>query len=365
MTTFNEAAAGQLRVLCDALDLRREFPEALLLQRFLFDRWGDREIPSKPAYRSLLSDDNSPYEFSVAFGPDGSEVRLLLEAQADKPSLKANQLSARALTQKIASIFPVGTERLAAISDLFLPSDPQGQFSYWHAVVFGKKYKPKFKVYLNPQVRGKANADKLVSEALERLGLPGAAKLLRERVAWRGPALDELNYFSLDLSDKGYARVKVYLCHRDATAADLERSFEAAPSHERGDIAEYCMQIVGHGGPFSRKPISSCFSFVEGSEIPTSATFHLPVAFYGNDDETIKGRVAKFMREHNLPADSYAAVLSRFSSRPPSLGTGTQSYASFRRDPSGPRITIYLSPELFQPAHASATVAYSSLRNAQ
>ena len=71
------------------------------------------------------------------------------------------------------------------------------------------------------------------------------------------------------------------------------------------------------------------------------------------------------MRENNLPADSYAAVMSRFSSRQQSLGTGTQSYASFRRDPSGPRITIYLSPELFQSAHASATVSYPSLRTSK
>jgi DMATS type aromatic prenyltransferase len=347
MATFNETASGQLRALCDALEMKRDFPEALLLQRFLFDRWGDRPIPVRPKYRSILSDDHSPYEYSVAFGPEGSELRLLLEAQADKPGLQANQLAARALTQKIVSIFPVGTERLEAVSDLFLPSEPQGLFSYWHAIVLGKQYKPKFKIYFNPQVRGQENAPALVAEALSRLGLGGAARLLRERVAWRGPERDEFNYFSLDLSDKGYARVKVYLCHHQATAADLERSVSVAPSHVPGDIAEYCMQILGHGGPFARKPISSCFSFVEGSEAPTSATFHLPIAHYVTNDEVVRGRVAAFMRVNALDVAGYTRLMANFSSRPLGLGAGIHTYASFRRDPSGPRLTVYLSPELY------------------
>jgi DMATS type aromatic prenyltransferase len=354
MATYNETASRQLRALCDALDMQRDYPEALLLQRFLFGSWGDRPIPARPRYRTILSDDHSPYEYSVAFNPEGNELRLLLEAQADKPSLKANQLAALALTQNIAEIFPVGTERLKSISDLFLPSEPQGLFSYWHAIVMGKRYKPKFKIYFNPQVRGKENADKLVAEALKRLGLGGTAKLLREQIGWRGPQHDELNYFSLDLSDRGYARVKVYLCHHHATADDLERSFSAVPSHRAGDVAEYCRQILGHGGPFARKPVSSCYSFVEGSEVPTSATFHLPVAHYEKNDEVISNRVAAFLGANGLDVSGYTKLISRFSSRPLSLGAGLQTYASFRRDPSGLRLTVYLSPELFRTGERTA-----------
>lgn len=356
MPTFNEAASAQLRTLCESLDLGDAFSDAASLQRFLFDRWGDCDIPPQPRYRSILSDDHSPYEYSVAFGGEDTELRLLLEAQADKPSLKANQLAARALTAKIASLYPVGLDRLETVSDLFLPSRPEGLFSYWHAIVMGKKYKPKFKVYFNPQVRGRDKADALVGEAMERLGLGGAMRLLREQVAWRGAALDEMNYFSLDMSVRPYARVKIYFCHHNATAADLERSFAAAPSHQPGDIAEYCLQMVRHGGPFSRKPISSCFSFVEGSDVPTSATFHLPVAQYANDDEVVRTRVSAFLRNHGLDAAKYEALMSRFSPRPLSSGTGTQSYASFRRDATGPRLTVYLSPELFPAEPALADV---------
>jgi hypothetical protein len=184
-------------------------------------------------------------------------------------------------------------------------------------------------------------------------------------VAWRGAQRDEFNYFSLDLSDKGYSRVKVYLSHHQATAADLERSFSTAPTHVAGDIAEYCVQMLGHGGPFARKPISSCFAFTEGSEVPTSATFHLPVAHYVKDDEVIRGRVAAFLRVNGLDVAGYGKLMANFSARPLSLGAGVQTYASFRREPSGPRLTVYLSPELYGAAALAERAPRRATRNYQ
>jgi hypothetical protein len=178
----------------------------------------------------------------------------------------------------------------------------------------------------------------------------------------RGGERDELNYFSLDLSDESSARVKVYLCHRDATAADLERCFSVAPLHQHGDVAEFCFDMVGHGGPFTNKPVSSCFSFVEGAERPLAATFHLPIAHYVDNDSVVTDRVSKFLRKHELfGSDRYRGMIDRFSSRPTSSGVGTQSYTSFRRDPKGMRLTVYLSPELFPTAEKAADDLESEL----
>ena len=44
-----------------------------------------------------VSDDQAPFEFSVAFGGGEPEIRVLLEAQGDPPDLRSNQAAARAL----------------------------------------------------------------------------------------------------------------------------------------------------------------------------------------------------------------------------------------------------------------------------
>ena len=347
----NDLAGVQLRSLCDALALQDSYPEYLLLQRFLFGAWGERARPTirSVPYPSLIGDDHSPYEYSVAFTKREVELRLLLEAQAARPTLLANHRAALELNGRLAEVFPINLSRFNAVADLFFPSEPRGAFSLWHAVSLRKARPPKFKVYMNPQSRGREEATEVVYEALRRLGLAGSVNVLREEVAHRGSQHDEINYFSLDLSNAPSARVKVYFCHHRATAADLERSFAASPLHQAGDVAGFCADMVGHTGPFNRKPITSCFSFTEGSERPRAATFHLPIAHYAPNDQAITARIAAFMRKHELDADRYAHLVARFTRRPLTAGAGVQSYASFRRDPAeGMLLTAYLSPELFR-----------------
>lgn len=358
--SHNDVAASKLRALCDALGLQSSYPEYLLLQRFLFGAWGQRphRTSASAPYPSLIGDDHSPYEYSVAFTKGEVELRLLLEAQAARPSLLANHHAALDLNDRIAEVFPISLARFNSVADLFLPSEPRGPFTLWHAVSLRKDRKPKFKVYLNPQARGGEGASALAYEALRRLGFGGAADVLREEVAHRGSPLDEVNYFSLDLSDESSARVKVYYCHHRATVADLERSFAASSLHEAGDASQFCMQMIGYGGPFIRKPVTSCFSLTQGSDRPHAATLHLPVAHYVPDDRAIAERIVSFLHKHELGAERYDDLVARFASRPLSAGTGVQSYASYRRDPvGGMLLTVYLSPELFGGPSSSVSVS--------
>jgi DMATS type aromatic prenyltransferase len=346
----NDLAAVQLRTLCEALGMQDSYSDYLLLQRFLFGAWGERTRSNSPSarYPSLIGDDHSPYEYSVAFTKRDIELRLLLEAQAAIPTLLANHRAALELNIRIAEVFPIDLSRLNSVIDLFCPAQPRGDFSLWHAVSLRKNRPPKFKVYLNPQARGRDESSSVVYEALRRLGLGGAVDVLRKEVAHRGSQRDEMNYFSLDLSDAPSARVKIYFCHHRASAGDLERSFSASPSHVAGDVVDFCADMVGHAGPFSRKPVTSCFSFTEGSARPRAATFHLPIAHYAPDDQLIAERIAAFMGKHELGVNRYADLVARFARRPLESGGGVQSYASFRRDPvEGMLLTAYLSPELF------------------
>jgi DMATS type aromatic prenyltransferase len=345
MATYQDIARSQLRGLAQALGVSRDADRHEEVRARLFDGWGDAEVPQKPVYLSAIGDDHSPFEYSIALGPDASELRLLFEAQGTEPSLSANRSAALAFNQRLA---PYGAtfERFDRIRDLFMPDAPEGAFTLWHAVTFGSG-QPEFKIYLNPFARGPMHAWGIVTEALTRLGLGDAVKTLK-MAANRGGVLDQPNYFSLDLSRASTARVKVYLRHPDATAAELERTFSHAVRHRVGDVTEFCNAMIGQVGPFSSKPATSCFSFVEGSSRPVAATLHLPVAHYIDNDASIRRRVMAYLEAHQLSAETYDRALAAMASHSLDQTRGLQSYASYRREPTGIRLTAYLSPELFR-----------------
>src|SRR5688572_26175244 len=111
MTTYNQRGRAQLKRLCEALDLEREASSFVQLQKFLFAPWGDRQIPRTPPFPSWVGDDHSPYEYSIAFGTAGVELRLLLESQADKPTLRANQQAGLRLNNRLAKKFGIDLTR--------------------------------------------------------------------------------------------------------------------------------------------------------------------------------------------------------------------------------------------------------------
>jgi DMATS type aromatic prenyltransferase len=358
MATYQDIARTQLHGLTQALGLSRDAERHEEVRARLFEGWGDAEVPQKPGYLSAIGDDHSPFEYSVALGPDASELRLLFEAQGREPGLAANRSAALSFNERLAP-YGASLARFDRIRDLFLPENPQGPFTLWHAVTFGSA-QPDFKVYLNPFARGPAHAWGIITEALTRLGMGNAVKALKA-AANRGGVLDQPNYFSLDLSRAPSARVKVYLRHPDATAAELERTFSHAPRHRSGDVIEFCRSMIGHVGPFTSKPATSCFSFVEGSDQPLAATLHLPVAHYLDNDASVRRRVMAYLESHHLSADHYDRALAAMANRPLDQTRGVQSYASYRREGTGIRVTAYLSPELFrQPA---AVVSHARLRS--
>lgn len=357
MATYQDIARSQLRGLTQALGLSRDADRHEDVRARLFGGWGDAEVPSKPSYLSAIGDDHSPFEYSIALGADTSELRLLFEAQGRDPSLGANRSAALSFNERLAP-YGASLSRFDRIRDLFLPENPDGPFTLWHAVTFGSA-QPDFKVYLNPFARGPAHAWGIITEALTRLGMGNAVKTLKA-AANRGGVLDQPNYFSLDLSRAATARVKVYLRHPDVTAAELERTFAHAPRHRAGDVSEFCRSMIGHVGPFTSKPATSCFSFVEGSDQPLAATLHLPVAHYLDNDASTRRRVMAYLEAHRLPAEHYDRALAVMASRPLDQTRGVQSYASYRREATGIRVTAYLSPELFR--QPLAVLSHTRLR---
>jgi DMATS type aromatic prenyltransferase len=351
MPTYDEVSSAQLFGLSQAIGQARAAADYIELQAALLLPWSTRRIPAQAPYPSLLGDDHSPYEYSVAYGAKGTELRLLFEAQAERPSLARNHLDALRVNERLRTQFGVSLARFERIADLFaLPGGaPEQGFSLWHAACLSPTGKPDFKIYLNPQLHGPEAAGELVDEVFARFGLADARSSLTQ-LRFRGSQHDELKYISLDLSDEPRARLKVYVCHHQVTPAELERSFGVARTHRPGDVSRYCAIMAPHVPSFDKKPISSCLAFVAGSSAPHTVTAHLPIAHYAESDAIARRRIDTFMAENQMDQLVHARVLRVMARRPLQETSGVQSYASYRRDGGKLRLTVYLSPELFRGA---------------
>ena len=321
-----------------------------LFRRFAVP-WGGRAVAGIPPWSSDITDDHTPFEFSLAIEDGTPELRFLTEAQAESPSIQSNWHAARALNGELARDFGVELSRLAAVEDLFVPSGDCPRFAMWHAVCLPLGKAPEFKIYLNPQARGPAHAPHLVQSALARLGLGGAHL----------PALgadDELRYVSLDLCAGAQARVKIYIAHHRASAERIEAAVSAVRGHSPGRATAFCRAMSAPTTSFEALPILTCLSFVSGNTQPTSATVHVPVRAYAESDQLIEQRVLGYMSQAN--GSVYRAALEAFAHRSLSMRCGMQTYVSLRMERE--RMTVYLAPEAYTPqTRRTAPVALRSL----
>lgn len=341
-SSFRETAGAQLAALCDALRFAPPGQHAArgALDVFL-DGWGDEPVGPAPRWRSDITDDHSPYEFSLAFTGGGVELRFLVEAQPTHADPTTLWQAAGALSHRLERERGADLDGLRSIEDLFAPAGPAARFAAWHAVNLTGGGRADFKVYLNPQVHGPSEADAVVDAALRRLGRP---ELTAASLRLRGER-DELRYFSLDLDGAATARLKIYVAHHDATAAELERAMSLSPGHVRGDATHLCRAITGRDGPLDRRPALTCYSFVGPGATPAACTLHFPVRSYAADDREARDRILELLGGEDRR--SYAGALAALAARRLEDGVGLQTYLSIRREGKRPRVTIYLSPELY------------------
>ncbi len=338
--SFYAFGSERLRTLCRGLGLndQREQEALKLLSRFLM-RWGGATIGRAPRWRSDITDDHSPFEFSLAMDGREPELRILVEAQAQRPGLLANWEAGRALSNALAEEFGMSLDRLKAIEHLFAPTDPNAKFSIWHAVSLRADSAPEFKIYLNPQAQGRGSSGNIVARALTLLGFPNAVVPRSER------SLDEIKYISLDMSNRTDARIKLYAAHHDATGSDIEAALRPASYYVNGEAADFCLHMAGQEGPYTNLPVQTCLAYAANREAPLMGTVHFPVRSYAPNDEVVRDRILEYLGEPT--AQLYRNALDSFSNRPLDEGVGMQTYASLRQQEGGSRMTVYLSPELY------------------
>jgi DMATS type aromatic prenyltransferase len=345
--TYVEAGIEKLTALSRALGMADQTAEMVAIFRGMTTSWGDQKVGDTSGWQSDVSDDLSPFEFSIVFKENRAELRVLLEAQGKEPTLESNWQAGLELNQYLAENFNINLDRFEQIKDLYVPTDAKSKLAMWHAVCFYPDKAPEFKLYLNPQAQGASKAPAVVEESLVRLGFAHAWMGLAEVAAQRGPDKDQCVYFSLDLSSDTQARVKVYLRHYDATAEDLEKALSLAQNYVPGDATEFCEAMVEGQNVFSAKPVITCFAWVEGDNFtPAHGTLYLPISNYANDDRVVKDRLNHYLTDQNLCVSIYNSTLQAFSQRPLELGSGLHSYLAVRREKQTPRVTIYLNPEV-------------------
>jgi DMATS type aromatic prenyltransferase len=319
--------------------------------------WGNALVGDGPGWPSPVGDDGTPFEFSLSLGT-APELRMLVEPLGSPPSLHTNRATALALLTSLSRDFDLDLDRLECLRDLFLPDASLGAFAPCLAVGFSALGPPQFKLYLDPATHGKHLVHAVVDEAFVRLGLGSCWPVLAGAMR-RGPDLDELAYFSLDLSRGPSARVKVYVRHHHGTPGDLESAASAGSFYRPGTVLRF-VEVMAPDCQlaFERRTPLTCLAFVPGADgVVTAATTHIPINSYAPDDATIERRVRSYLVELGRDANTYVRALRAYANRSLQGTIGAQSYVSLQAGPN-PRLTVYLAAEAYRPG----TIASANTR---
>jgi DMATS type aromatic prenyltransferase len=341
--TYGSFGERKLSLLCKGLGLSGGISqEALQVFRLLSHSWSSLPLGPTPAWQNDITDDGSPFEFSIAFDGGAPKLRMLVEAQEGPMTPSSSWAAGLKLNQRLRRLPNVDLARFDCIRDLFAPVEGvPTRCALWHAVVLEPDLRTMYKVYLNPQAQGPQRAAATIAEALARLHMERAADFLLSRIT---STRTQLTYFSLDLSAGPAARVKIYLGHPGITAPEIEPELEGMHNYASGDGKRWIQQLTGTNGPFDRRPILTCLSFTADGRHPT-ATLHVPIRDYTYHDGHSAERAGKLLNARD--GQALQSALESFACRPLDAGRSLLTYVSLRRTQTGYNVTTYLAPEAF------------------
>ncbi|APR87932.1 hypothetical protein A7982_13281 [Minicystis rosea] len=351
--------------MCAAVGLHDE--ERAILDAFerVSHPWNRWPIGARPRwYPSILSDDHAPFELSAAFSAGETEIQWYWEAQGEPPSLESNMTTGLSVLQEVAEHYDLPLTRWQSIKDLFIPERPCGLFTILFGVTWGRRRPPRFKIYLNPYVRGSRAMPALMEEAMGRLGFAKAWATDCGQRARRGAKLDELMYICLDLTTDPLARVKVYRRHYQATVTQIAALASVAKDYLPGDAERFYGAVAQHPGPFLSKPPITSLTFREGDgDRPCSATLEFPISSYVSDDGAASERIERCFTAYGLDPSQYVRAIHAIATRPLNEGNGIHAHITHRRVDGAPRLTAYFATEAYGVEEAQWETQPASLRS--
>jgi DMATS type aromatic prenyltransferase len=337
VSTYASVAAAQIGDLCESLGLGSHTADVRALFARVTRAWSHHPLDRGPLWASDLTDDHTPYEFSIAYRGDRPELRMLVEAQTPGGSLLDQWRAGMALQAELTSDLGASRERFDAICAGFAPTaGSRGRFALWHAVVFDPGGRHLAKAYLNPRIDGPSHAPQRVRSALHGAGLAHAwdtvARLLDPH--------SELCYLSLDLTDDG-GRIKVYIAHPGATIASYAARLDALGATTARDAAALIGQFAGPDQRFEHRPLLTCLGFRSDPAAP-DVTTHVPVRSYVDSDQDSLDGIGAYL--HPRAFARLTEAVRRLAGVPLRASRGRVSYVSRTRTPAGPRHTVYVAP---------------------
>lgn len=338
---------GQVDRLCQVVGIDPGTPVGLLSG--ILGTYRDRSLSLPSAWPSDIADDHSPVEFSIAFGHGGPPIlRILAETPGVRPDTRGNMSAGYAFLAGQAARRGLSTRRLDSVRDLFDVDDPQGAFGLWCSVVFHAGRAPDFKVYYNPEVAGTDQAPHLVGEALRRLGLGDSYQAMLTQAVRPGQLgrADRLAFFAVDLDDGPQSRVKLYLSHHDAEAADVARAAAIVDDVDPAEVAAFCT-AVGDTAVFGGRPLIGSYTLTEGADKPVGYSVYVPIRDYVTDDSQARDRTAAVLDRYGFDPALLDRAIAAVTSRSPADGVGLIAHVSLRLGRPRPGVTVYLSSEAY------------------
>lgn len=322
--------------------------ELLCIFERLLAGWGDRAIEEGGAFRSNVADDGGPFEFSMGFTPQQSEVQFYCEPLAKRPSLAGNTLLARELLSNLQDLGACLT-RVKPVEELFLPQNPQGSFGLWLGCSWTQHRPPLFKVYFNPQICGIERSRDLVSRAMAAWGFERAWSTVMQHLSAESQRRDEISIVCLDLVKTADARVKVYVKHHGPSIADLEASVRLAADYDDRDVTTFYGALTAGREPFASRPPITELAFVDPkADRPSFATLEYPIGSYTRDDTEAQARVVRCLEAFGIDSRRYQLAFQAFSSGSAWTHQSLHSHVTLRRLSDGsPRIAVYFSSGVF------------------
>jgi hypothetical protein len=363
-TSLRTLGQAKLEALCQALELTSAHASAAAA---LFDLvswpWGDCIAGATPIWTNDITDDCTPFELSVSFRGEHTDLRMLFESQMWPLSPTSTWQAGLDFGKRLRAAGKADLTLFERVCDLFAPRSAESQrFLLWHAAVLRDDGPPLFKAYLNPEIHGGPAASLLIERALKDLELAEAWQFVAARLRGTDPEATRIPYFSLDLEDPKSARAKIYITAD--SSASVERLLDGSERSIAVAAKTWLKTLTGSEGPYRARPMLVCLAFRRGAASP-DVTLHVPIRGYVQDDEEAASRVSTLLNQRNV--QRLECAMEAVSGRPLSAGRGALTYASLQAPASSPRVTVYLAPEIHSspraPQQPSGTHALARKRS--
>jgi DMATS type aromatic prenyltransferase len=322
------------------------------------DSWGDGAVNGVPLWPSDITDDGTPFEFSVAFEKHQTEIRMLFESQTQAALSNASTWEAGIrFGESMRDSGMADLSLFERVRHLFTPSGDPIRFSLWHGAVLRDGRSHLFKAYLNPEIEGPTQAHGLVDSALERLDLRAAREFVH-RCIRQSPSDTRIPYFSLDLERRESARVKIYFAAK--TESRVTQLFAGGNGIEPDHYLARLRALTGGERFYETRPVLVCASFRAGAAAP-ELTMHVPVRSFARDDDEAADRVTTILGTPD--GERMRRAIQAVSNRPVTSTRGVLTYASLRQSGDALRVTVYLAPQLYTSTDASSSGTHAINRN--